>query len=105
MTARRATHRGAWRTWRRLAVAAALAATIVGCQSVRSWEQGCPGVYSGVKYYGETLPESSWDEAIAASIDLPLSALIDTLALPFTSFAKPKEGPGGFPLGCKWAGE
>ncbi len=29
--------------------------SLLGCQTARSWEEGCPGVYSGVRYYGEQL--------------------------------------------------
>lgn len=74
------------------------------CQSLRSWQQGCPGIYSGVRYYHDQLPALPWDGTLLFSVDLPLSALLDTLALPATAFAEPERPRSGFPIGCRWAG-
>ncbi|MDJ0852899.1 MAG: hypothetical protein QNK04_31400 [Myxococcota bacterium] len=75
---------------------------LAGCQSVRSW-QDCPGVYSGVRYYSDQRPELPVDGKIFFSLDLPLTAVADTLALPATAFAKPSRRTGGYPVGCRWA--
>ncbi len=83
-----------------LALCALLA--LPGCQSLRSWES-CPGVYSGVRYYGDQVSELPFDGKAFFTIDLPFTALADTLALPFTSFAEPQFPPGGFAVGCRWA--
>ena len=85
----------------RLGAAAALLPWMFGCQSTRSWEQGCPGVYSGVKYYNDQVSELPLDGRVFFTLDLPLTVVADTLALPFTAFAKPKKPSGGFPVGCK----
>lgn len=77
----------------------------MGCQSVRSWDQGCPGLYSGVKYYGDQVGELPYDGRIFFTFDLPLTAVVDTLALPFTAFATPRRPSGGYPVGCRWAGD
>jgi uncharacterized protein YceK len=87
----------------RIALVVFLAALSLGCQSGRSWQQGCPGVYSGVKYYGDQVGELPIDGKLFFSIDLPLTVVVDTLALPFTAFAEPKKPTGGFPIGCRWA--
>ena len=90
--------------WRlRVAAVLVLLPGWLGCQSIRSWQQGCPGVYSGVKYYGEQIGELPYDGRIFFSIDLPLTAIVDTLALPVTAFATPQPPSGGYALGCKWA--
>ena len=95
--------RGLHRLVLRIGLVLALSACSFGCQSTRSWQQGCAGVYSGVKYYGDQIGELPVDGRIFFSIDLPLTAVIDTLALPFTAFAKPRKPKGGFPIGCRWA--
>jgi len=87
---------------RRLAVLAFGALLLVGCQSTRSWQQGCPGIYSGVRYYADIRPEVPWDGQIFFTIDLIPTSIVDTLALPVTAFLKPKRPPGGFPVGCRW---
>lgn len=90
--------------WTRRLLVAALAPSLLGCQSLRSWQQGCPGIYSGVRYYRDQLPALPWDGTLLFSVDLPLSALVDTLALPVTAFAEPERPRSGFPIGCRWAG-
>lgn len=76
----------------------------LGCASVRSWSQGCPGVYSGVRFSRERIGQVPLDGKIFFTLDLPLTAIVDTLALPATAFADPKRPTGGFPAGCRWAG-
>lgn len=96
MTPKRAAH------W--IAVSLAAAPWCFGCQSTRSWQQGCPGVYSGIKYYGDQIGELPYDGRIFFTLDLPLTTVVDTLALPFTAFATPRKPVGGYPIGCRWAG-
>jgi uncharacterized protein YceK len=81
----------------------ALCPALLGCQSIRSWQQGCPGVYSGVKYYRNQVGELPFDGRVFFTVDLLPTLLVDTLALPFTAFAEPERPRGGFPVGCKWA--
>ncbi|MBW1845147.1 MAG: hypothetical protein JRJ05_12455, partial [Deltaproteobacteria bacterium] len=48
--------RGVLKTWW---IVALLLVSTVGCQTTRSWSDGCPGVYSGVRYFASqrnTLP-------------------------------------------------
>ncbi len=74
-----------------------------GCSSVRSWDQ-CPGPYSGVRYNRERFGQVPLDGKLFFTLDLPLTAVFDTLALPASAFANPKRPTGGFPAGCRWAG-
>jgi uncharacterized protein YceK len=77
-------------------------ALLTGCQTARSFDQGCPGIYSGVRYYGDQVGELPADGKLFFSLDLPLSALLDTLLLPVTPFLEPKKPPFGWPAGCRW---
>ncbi len=79
--------------------------SLLGCQTSRSWSQGCPGVYSGVRYFQEDVSYLPFDERIAALLDLPVSAAFDTALLPATVFMKPKRLPHGFARGCNWVWE
>lgn len=82
---------------------APLSLSLAGCQSTRSW-QTCPGIYSGMRYYADQLPELPADGKAFFTLDVPFSAIADTLALPVTAFAKPPTRPiGGWPIGCRWA--
>ena len=74
-----------------------------GCQSSRSWQEGCPGIYSGVRFYLDIRDEVPWDGKVFFTIDLIPTSIVDTLALPVTAFLKPKRPLGGFPVGCRWA--
>jgi uncharacterized protein YceK len=74
---------------------------VLGCSSVRSWDQ-CPGIYSGVRYNRERGDQVPVDGKIFFALDLPLTALADTLALPATAFADPRAPAGGFSAGCRW---
>lgn len=76
--------------------------SMLGCQTSRSFSEGCPGVYSGVRYYNQQIAAMPWDGKIFFAADLPLSALLDTLLLPFTAFSDPKRPPEGWVPGCAW---
>ena len=77
----------------------------VGCQTTRSFEQGCPGIYSGVRYYSDQVGDLPADGKIFFSFDLPLSAVLDTLLLPATAFMEQEKPPLGWPVGCRWAAQ
>ena len=77
--------------------------SLPGCQTSRSWNEGCPGVYSGVRYFQDHVSYLPVDGKIFFLLDLPVSAVMDTLLLPATVFMKPKRPPGGFSRGCQWA--
>lgn len=77
-----------------------------GCATFASINDGCPGVYSGVKYNRayEDSSNVTWqrdpDQELLLLLDLPLSAAMDTILLPYTAFAKPHKHPAGG-SGCK----
>ncbi len=77
--------------------------SVLGCQTSRSWEQGCPGVYSGVRYYGDQVGGLPVDGKIFFTLDLPLTIVADTTLLPVSVFMKPKRPRHGFAPGCAWA--
>lgn len=82
----------------------ALALPLAGCQTVRSFTSGCPGVYSGVRYFGDQYSWLPVDGKIFFTLDLPFSAVADTLVLPVTAFVEPPEPSlRGLPRGCRWA--
>jgi uncharacterized protein YceK len=81
-----------------------LLALLCGCQTSRSFDQGCPGVYSGVRYYADQVGGVPLDGKVFFTLDLPLSAVTDTLLLPFTFFVEPEKPDLGWPAGCRWAG-
>lgn len=87
---------------RRVALAL-VAALALGCQTTRSFGQGCPGFYSGVRYYASQLNAVPADGKIFFTLDLPFSAVADTLLLPVSWMLEPVEPRGGFPPGCRWA--
>ncbi len=86
-----------------LLLLAALGLLLLGCQSVRSWDE-CPGIYSGVKYYKDQVSSLPWDGRVFFAADLPFTAIVDTLALPVTAFAEPTRPVRGYSRGCRWAG-
>lgn len=86
----------------RLLVLFAASALATGCQTARSFEQGCPGIYSGVRYYNDQVGNLPADGKIFFTLDVPLSALLDTLLLPATAFVEPTKPPLGWPEGCRW---
>jgi uncharacterized protein YceK len=75
----------------------------VGCQTTRSFDQGCPGIYSGVRYYNDQIGDLPADGRLFFTLDLPLSAVLDTLLLPATAFMEQEKPPLGWPVGCQWA--
>ncbi len=77
--------------------------SMLGCQTSRSWEQGCPGVYSGIRYYGDQVGGLPVDGKIFFTLDLPLTAVADTILLPVSVFMEPKRPRYGFAPGCTWA--
>ena len=79
-----------------------LLAPLFGCQTSRSFDQGCPGVYSGVRYYADQISETPFDGKVFFTFDLPLSAVLDTLLLPATVFIEPEKPEFGWPVGCRW---
>jgi uncharacterized protein YceK len=81
-----------------------LLALLCGCQTGRSFDQGCPGVYSGVRYYADQIAEVPVDGKVFFTLDLPLSAVFDTLLLPAMFFVEPKRPESGWLPGCRWAG-
>jgi len=90
--------------WLALTALLALPPSLGGCQTVRSYTSGCPGVYSGVRYFADQYSWLPLDGKIFFAIDLPLSAVFDTLALPVTFFVDPPQVTArGLPRGCGWA--
>jgi uncharacterized protein YceK len=78
------------------------ASLLLGCQTTRSWDEGCPGVYSGVRYFADQVGELPLDGRIFFLLDLPVSAAMDTALLPAAVFMKPMRPPHGFQAGCRW---
>ena len=57
-----------------------------------------------MRYYSDQVPELPADGKALFTLDLPLTAIVDTLALPVTGFVKRGVAPkGGYPVGCRWA--
>ena len=77
--------------------------SLLGCQTGRSWEEGCPGVYSGVRYYWDQVDALPFDGKLFFTLDLPLTGVADTILLPVSVFMKPKRPKYGFAPGCTWA--
>ena len=79
-------------------------ALLCGCQTTRSFDEGCPGVYSGVRYYSDQISGVPPDGKVFFTLDLPLSAVVDTLLLPGTFFVEPQRPDLGWLPGCRWVG-
>jgi uncharacterized protein YceK len=77
--------------------------SLVSCQTARSWNEGCPGVYSGVRYFQDHVSWLPFDGKVVFLMDLPVSAAMDTILLPITIFLEPERPPRGFSHGCEWA--
>lgn len=94
---------------RRLALLApfllACLVALPGCQTLRSWEAGCPGIYSGLRYYKDQVSWLPFDGKIFFTVDVPFSAVADTLLLPVSWIPEPEPPLGGFAYGCRWAKE
>ncbi len=84
-------------------IAVLLLISIAGCQTMRSWTDGCPGVYSGVRYFASQWDSLPWDGKVFFTlVDLPLTVAFDTLWLPASVWADPVEPPSGWVPGCRW---
>ncbi len=89
--------------WLLFGLASIAAIAMSGCQTARSWDEGCPGIYSGLRYYGDQLASLPLDGRIFFTLDLPLTTVADTLVLPASAFVKPTRPKYGFTPGCTWA--
>ena len=92
-----------------------------GCGTLSSAASGCGGPYSGVHFDGDLLGaygtevlaarevplgvdgwlSDAWDSALVA-LDVPLSAVADTLSAPVT-YTLGQSTPEPVGLGCRWA--
>ncbi len=84
-------------------IAALLLIAAAGCQTRRSWSDGCPGVYSGVRYYASQRDSLPWDGKVFFTLDLPLTVVFDTLLLPASALVDPEKPKSGWVPGCRWA--
>jgi uncharacterized protein YceK len=84
-------------------IAALLLVSVAGCQTQRSWSDGCPGVYSGVRYFASQRNSLPWDGKVYFALDLPLTVVFDTLLLPASAFVDPEKPQSGWVPGCRWA--
>jgi len=91
-------------TLRRWLVAGSISTLLSGCQTARSFEAGCHDVYSGVRFYTDQVAELPPGGKLFFSLDLPFTAVADTLLLPATAFLEPTRPPLGWTPGCRWAG-
>jgi uncharacterized protein YceK len=96
-------------------------ALLSGCGTISSGASGCGGPWSGVRhdadllgsYRSESLAArelplgidgwlgDAWD-SVAVALDLPFSALVDTLSTPVT-YSLGQRTPEPVGLGCEWA--
>jgi uncharacterized protein YceK len=88
--------------WTRLLFLIA-ASSLIGCQTARSWSEGCLGVYSGVRYFQDHVSHLPVDEKVFVLLDLPVSAAVDTALLPATIFMRPGPPLHRTAPGCRWA--
>ena len=84
-------------------IAAVLLGSAVGCQTARSWDAGCPGVYSGVRYFASQKDSLPWDGKVFFALDLPLTLVADTILLPASALADRRAPDDGWIAGCRWA--
>jgi len=61
-------------------------------------------VYSGLRFYNDQVAELPPDGKLFFTLDLPLTAVADTLLLPVTAFMEPERPSLGWTQGCRWAG-
>ncbi len=83
-------------------VAVLLLISIAGCQTTRSWNDDCPGGYSGTRYFASQRDSLPWDGKVFFTFDLPLTIVLDTLLLPASAWVDPAEPPAGWVPGCRW---
>lgn len=88
---------------KRWLIAVVLLSSTAGCQTTRSWNDECPGVYSGVRYFGSQQPTLPWDGKVFFLVDLPLTVVADTLLLPASAFVNRRTPKAGWVPGCRWA--
>ncbi len=84
-------------------IAVVLLIPIAGCQTIRSWDDGCPGLYSGARYFSSQRDSLPWDGRVFFTLDLPLTVVVDTLLLPASAWVDPVKPRSGWNLGCRWA--
>jgi uncharacterized protein YceK len=84
-------------------IAVVLLGSALGCQTVRSWDAGCPGIYSGVRYYANQRDSLPWDGKVFFTFDLPLTMIADTLLLPASALVDRETPEAGWVAGCRWA--
>ncbi len=94
---------GRWVVLKGWWVAVLLSISIAGCQTTRSWKYGCPGVYSGMRYFASQRSSLPWDGKVFFTLDLPLTIVADTLLLPASAWVEPTRPKGGWVPGCRWA--
>lgn len=86
------------------ALLAALAALSMGCGTISSYANGCPGVFSGVRtdveYLGGYDSFSDAFDLATVSVDIPLSAAADTVTLPVAALVNSTPDQA---YGCGWA--
>jgi uncharacterized protein YceK len=88
---------------KRLLIAVVLLGSVLGCQTASSWSAGCPGVYSGVRYYASQRDSLPWDGKVFFTFDLPLTMIVDTILLPASAFVDRDVPNAGWVAGCRWA--
>jgi uncharacterized protein YceK len=106
---------------KRLLAAGLGVALLSGCGTINSYASGCPGIYSGVRQDQDLLGAYSdrllikrevpidvdgwlsdaWD-SIFVALDMPLSALVDSVSAPAT-LAIGRTAPDPMGLGCRWS--
>ncbi len=96
MGGKRVVLKGSW-------IVALLLISIAGCQTSRSLSDGCPGVYSGVRYFAGQRDSRPWDGKVFFTLDLPLTVVADTLLLPASAWVDPVKPVSGWVPGCRWA--
>ena len=77
--------------------------SLLGCQTSLSWDEGCPGAYSGVRYFWDQVDALPFDGKLFYILDLPLTSVADTILLPVSVFMEPTRPRLGFAPGCTWA--
>jgi uncharacterized protein YceK len=75
---------------------------LTGCQTFRSWNSGCPGIYSGVRFFASQQSTLPPDGQVFFLLDFPLTFVTDTLLLPAAFLVEPSEPKSGWVPGCRW---